>query len=352
MGYLGKYTIDSGPAYPVGSTLFGVTETPAATALKIVKDTTYLGSNFTALLDGVTVHIQFKYGNTAKSNLQLKIGNTVAKTITNPGGIFSWAAESIVSFTYDGTNWVVNDAGVPPQVIVENTYDPTSTNAISGKGVAEAIAPLTGGNNAAAYEVDTEIGDPPSNIKIPTSYAVATYVHKTFDDNQTWVYKGTIGLGGTIGAVPSSGYKAGWVYKIIANGNYAGEICEEGDFLLAIDSAIENQSSVNNSHWAVLQGNIRNPVSGPNSATTGHVAVFGMNKQQIEDSGYTIATSVPSGAVFTDTHYEDKGTVQAITDITEGTEFTFASIVSGTLNIKSGLNITKATVSTGIQEVT
>ena len=40
MGYFGKYTIDSGPSYPVGSTLFGVTETPASTALKIVKNTT------------------------------------------------------------------------------------------------------------------------------------------------------------------------------------------------------------------------------------------------------------------------------------------------------------------------
>ena len=352
MGYFGKYTIDSGPSYPVGSTLFGVTETPASTALKIVKNTTYLGSNFTAILDGVTVHIQFKYGNTATSNLQLKIGDTTAKAITNPGGVFNWAAESIVSFTYDGTNWVVNDAGIPSALTVEDTYDPTSSNAISGKGVAEAIAPLTGGNNASAYGVDTEIGANPSTNRLPTSYAVATYVNNKFDDNKTWLYKGTLGLGGTTGALPSANYKAGWIYKIAANGTYAGQVCEEGDFILAISSATSGQTAVNNNHWAVLQGNVHNPVSGPSSATQGHVAIFGSNKQQLEDSGYTIAKSVPSDAVFTDTHYEDKGTVSAITAIEDGTEFTLASIVAGTLNIKRGLNITTATVSTGIQEVT
>jgi len=45
-------------------------------------------------------------------------------------------------------------------------------------------------------------------------------------------------------------------------------------------------------------------VKGPASATANRVATFdGTTGKVIKDSGYTIATSVPSGAVFTDTTY-------------------------------------------------
>lgn len=43
-------------------------------------------------------------------------------------------------------------------------------------------------------------------------------------------------------------------------------------------------------------------VTGPNSATVGNIVTFANDDgKSIQDSGYTIATSVPSGAVFTDT---------------------------------------------------
>jgi len=57
MGYAAKISIDNGSNIPVGSTLFGITETPASTALKLIKTETELGANFNTLLDGVTVHI-------------------------------------------------------------------------------------------------------------------------------------------------------------------------------------------------------------------------------------------------------------------------------------------------------
>ena len=240
---------------------------------------------------------------------------------------------------------------MPQSNIVENTYDPTSTNAISGQGVAAALAPITSGNNAAAYGVDNVITSPPNANNVPTSSAVTTYVDNAFVNNAAWQYKGTLGFGATITTIPVSDYSAGWVYKITTAGIYAGEQCEIGDFILAIANASEGQNTVNNNHWAVLQGNIRNPVSGPNLATQGNVAIFGSNKQQIEDSGYTIRTSVPSGAVFTDTHYEDKGTVQAIIGIAEGNDFNLAQVTQGRLHIASGFSFTKTEVSTGIQEV-
>lgn len=51
-----------------------------------------------------------------------------------------------------------------------------------------------------------------------------------------------------------------------------------------------------------LGSNTITPVTGPSSSTANHIATFSdATGKVIKDSGYTIATSVPSGAVFTDT---------------------------------------------------
>jgi hypothetical protein len=48
---------------------------------------------------------------------------------------------------------------------------------------------------------------------------------------------------------------------------------------------------------------VKNIVTGPASSTADHIATFsGTEGNVIKDSDYTIATSVPSGAVFTDDH--------------------------------------------------
>ena len=70
------------------------------------------------------------------------------------------------------------------------------------------------------------------------------------------VFKGTLGTGGTITAVPTgeSGkeYQAGYTYKIITEGTYAGNICEAGDLLIAIADSTSGQTAVNNAHWTVV----------------------------------------------------------------------------------------------------
>ena len=70
------------------------------------------------------------------------------------------------------------------------------------------------------------------------------------------VFKGTLGTGGTATAVPTGGYQAGWTYKIITAGTWAGQVCEEGDLLIAISDAADGQTAVNNAHWTVVQENI------------------------------------------------------------------------------------------------
>lgn len=118
MAYVGKITDTSGTTGLVGSTLYGTCDTAAATAAKVVTL-----SDFDKLLIGVTVHVRFKYSNTA-SNPTLNINSTGAKaivrygidgTIVKPGTtvIESWPAGAIIAVTYvevSGTGyWVLND---------------------------------------------------------------------------------------------------------------------------------------------------------------------------------------------------------------------------------------------------
>lgn len=109
MGYVGKVIV-GGATHLVGSTLYGTCATGASTTAKAVSC-----SDFTTLISGVTIHVKFTYSNTASSPT-LNVNSTGAKTIlkygtTKPGitSKDSWEAGAIVSFTYDGTNWVMND---------------------------------------------------------------------------------------------------------------------------------------------------------------------------------------------------------------------------------------------------
>lgn len=218
-GYIGKMQIDNGSVLPIGSTLFGVCNTPASTASKIIQASdTSLGMYFDTLNKGVTVHIQFRYGNTvapgdANNLLSLKIGDTLAKPISNPGGTCMWSENAVVSFTYDDTNWVCNDSTIA-SVQISNTYDSTSQTAISGQGVSAALETLdgvttgtpsasktltafsetdgivtatfsdisiantqvTGLGDAAIKGVDTSIANGSTSTNLPTTAAIVSYI--------------------------------------------------------------------------------------------------------------------------------------------------------------------------------
>lgn len=109
MGFIGNVKIGN-DTHLVGSTLYGTCSTAAGTAAKQVTC-----ANFDQLLNGVTVHIKFVNSNTAV-NPTLNINNTGAKTIYRYGtakpGVTendSWRAGAVISFTFDGTNWIMND---------------------------------------------------------------------------------------------------------------------------------------------------------------------------------------------------------------------------------------------------
>ena len=130
MGYLGIVNID-GTSHKVGSTLFGTCATAAGTAAKVVTC-----SDFTELPTGVTIHVKFTYSNTA-ANPTLNINSKGAKAIyrygtTVPGtsAETSWNAGAVISFTYDGSSFMMNDwVNTNTNTDTNVTQTATNTNA-------------------------------------------------------------------------------------------------------------------------------------------------------------------------------------------------------------------------------
>ena len=113
MSYITKITTPDGTSLPVAPCLYGTCTTAASTAAKVVTCTDF----DTAAADipiGTTIRVKFTNTNRA-SNSTLNINNTGAIAIkkgTDAPGITpstSWDSDFIVSFTYDGLYWQMND---------------------------------------------------------------------------------------------------------------------------------------------------------------------------------------------------------------------------------------------------
>lgn len=93
----------------IAASAYGICETPAATVAKEVDMSGFV------LTEGVSIHVKFTNTNTA-ANPTLNVNGTGAKAIKRYGTVApqtttatSWQSGSIVSFTFDGSYWQMND---------------------------------------------------------------------------------------------------------------------------------------------------------------------------------------------------------------------------------------------------
>lgn len=186
--------------------LYGTCATAANTAEKAV-----VLSDFAGYVSGIEVRVKFTNSNTA-SNPTLNVNNKGAKVIyrygsTTPGTTEaeSWKAGAIVSFTYDGTNFIMNDVQEGgASTAADVSYDNTSSG-MTADDVQEAIDELKG-------DID--------NLPEPM------------------VFKGSLGTGGTITTLPTaSAENKGYVYKVITDGTYASQAAKVGDTFISDGSA-------------------------------------------------------------------------------------------------------------------
>lgn len=187
------------------------------------------------------------------------------------------------------------------KTVVDAVLSETSTNPVQNKAVNAALAAkaplaspaLTGTPTAPTPEASV------NNTQIATTAFVQSLINSKIAAADAMIYKGTIGTGGTVTALPTT-HSTGWTYKVITAGTYAGVACEIGDMIVCLNDG----TAAADADWTVIQANIDGAVTGPASAVEAHVAVFnGTTGNVIKDSGFTIASSVPANAKFTDTTY-------------------------------------------------
>lgn len=232
------------------------------------------------------------------------VTSTAAVTKTDITALGIPATDTNTTYTFQGasngfkvtpSNGETQTVSVSPSI--KNNV--TKTDATTTAGYIPKFNNTTGVIEN-GYSVQTTLAS--SSTAIPTAAAVVAAIDNKIAAADAMIYKGTLGTDGTVTKVPANGYKVGWTYKVITAGTYAGIKCEIGDMLIAINNGPISGTTVVNADWTVVQANIDGAVTGPASATAGHIAVFdGATGKVIKDGTYTIATSVPSNAVFTDT---------------------------------------------------
>lgn len=232
------------------------------------------------------------------------VTSTAAVTKTDITALGIPATDTNTTYTFQGVSngfKVTPSNGETQTVIVSPSIknNVTKTDATTTAGYIPKFNNTTGVIEN-GYSVQTTLAS--SSTAIPTAAAVVAAIDNKIATADAMIYKGTLGTDGTVTKVPANGYKVGWTYKVITAGTYAGIKCEVGDMLIAINNGPISGTTVVNADWTVVQANIDGAVTGPASATAGHIAVFdGATGKVIKDGTYTIATSVPSNAVFTDT---------------------------------------------------
>lgn len=144
---------------------------------------------------------------------------------------------------------------------------------------------------AAAKGVDTSISSGSTSTNLPTTAAVVNYVSAEIGAADAMRFKGTIGTGGTVTALPST-HQIGDTYRVITAGTYAGQTCEVGDLIIALTT-----SGTTANDWTVAQTNIDGAIT--SITGTSPISVTGSGSSRTvshEASGVTAGSYGDSGA--------------------------------------------------------
>lgn len=150
---------------------------------------------------------------------------------------------------------------------------------------ANAAMPKSGGTFTGAVTVPTPTATGHATTKqyvddkdASTLQSAKSYADSILGANDAMVFKGTLGTGGTVTALPAT-HQTGWTYRVITAGSYAGQNCEVGDLVICIADG----TSANNAHWTVAQTNVDGAVT-HSAALTADNIVVGNGSGQVKPS--------------------------------------------------------------------
>lgn len=192
---------------------------------------------------------------------------------------------------------------------VDAAISSTSTNAISTKAVYEALLKkaATASPNFTGTPTAPTPTDGDSTTKIATTAFVNNAVSSAVAGVDAMRFKGTLGTGGTVTVLPTT-YKVGDTYRVTTAGTYAGQVCEIGDLVMAIES----KDAKNNldTDWTVAQTNINGAIT--KIAATTPIAVSGSGSSR----ALTHAASGVTAGTYTSVTVDKYGHVTSGTNPT------------------------------------
>lgn len=147
-------------------------------------------------------------------------------------------------------------------------------------------------------------------------------------------FKGTIGTGGTVTTLPTSGVKVGDTYRVITAGTYAGQTCEVGDLIIA---------TATTPTWTVAQTNIDGAIT--NITGTAPISVTGSGASRNVEIG---AASGSAAGSMSAAHYTK---LNGLTATKTGTVTISSGSTSATANVSDIISYTAKDASTGEEVV-
>ena len=164
---------------------------------------------------------------------------------------------------------------------------------------ANAAMPKSGGTFTGPVTVQTPAQDGHAATKgyVDQEAAAAEQAAKDYADtilgaNDAMVFKGTLGTGGTVTALPTT-YETGWTYRVITAGTYAGQACEVGDLIIAVADATDDGS---NADWTIAQTNIDGAVTHSAPLTADNIVV-GNGAGQVKPSSTKVSDLATNAAL-------------------------------------------------------
>lgn len=199
--------------------------------------------------------------NTANSS---NTSGTAAWAITANRAIYAYSATYVTT----AQNAVHASTAAYAASALTASYSVTATDAkhaTTANYAATAYYAVTAGNAVNALKATQDS----KGKTIDTEYVHVSDFNTKLAATDAMQYKGTLGTGGTITALPAT-HSKGDTYKIITAGTYAGVKCELGDMVICLNDGTTDTSN----DWTVVQANLDGAVIGPASVTDGQIAVF------------------------------------------------------------------------------
>ena len=190
-------------------------------------------------------------------------------------------------FAGNGTSWMVRGVSGTNASLDLVDWRTLITEDVPGSTNRPWNITITGAADSATKDADGNV--------ITTHYATNTRVSELLAAADALVFKGLIDSSAafdddgrkTYRNVPTQGYQAGWTYKVIYEDRYVGQLCEEGDLIIAINDGPITGNQIIPSDWVVVQANLERAISGNGSLVTPNAfAIFDtVSGKVIRDTG-------------------------------------------------------------------